>query len=126
MAADPVRKTYWVYTNQSLFELVTGKEDRDVWKIFLDQGKHDVALKFAKVTFRACNFHSLTLKAAARRRRAKETKYSLSKQKPYSMGKDTLRLPNAMRSARLRLKRLLLVFSMLEGVTHCVIISFHA
>ena len=50
MTADPVRKTYWVYTNLSLFELVAENEDRDVWKIHLDRGKFDVALKYAKVT----------------------------------------------------------------------------
>jgi hypothetical protein len=49
LTADPVRKTYWVYTNLSLFELVAENEDRDVWKIYLDRGKFDVALKYAKV-----------------------------------------------------------------------------
>ena len=49
LTADPVRKTYWVYTDQSLFELVVGNEDRDVWKIFLDKDKYDIALNYAKV-----------------------------------------------------------------------------
>jgi vacuolar protein sorting-associated protein 18 len=49
LTADPVRKTYWVYTNQSLFELVVGNEDRDVWSIYLEKGQFDVALKYAKV-----------------------------------------------------------------------------
>ncbi|KAJ7071163.1 Pep3/Vps18/deep orange family-domain-containing protein [Mycena amicta] len=48
LAADPVRKTYWVYTDQSLFELVVDNEDRDVWKIYLQQGQFDVALRYAK------------------------------------------------------------------------------
>ncbi|KII93824.1 hypothetical protein PLICRDRAFT_49843 [Plicaturopsis crispa FD-325 SS-3] len=48
LTADPVRKTYWVYTNQSLFELVMDNEDRDVWKIYLEKGKFDIALKYAK------------------------------------------------------------------------------
>ncbi|KAF9475624.1 DigA protein [Pholiota conissans] len=48
LAVDPVRKTYWVYTDQSLFELVVGNEDRDVWKIYLEKGQFDVALKYAK------------------------------------------------------------------------------
>ena len=51
LTADPVRKTYWAYTNQSLFELAAGNEDRDVWKIYLDKGKFDIALKYAKVNF---------------------------------------------------------------------------
>ena len=49
LAADPVRKTYWVYTDQSLFELVVGNEDRDVWKIYLDKTQFEVALRYAKV-----------------------------------------------------------------------------
>ncbi|KAJ7492755.1 Pep3/Vps18/deep orange family-domain-containing protein [Mycena latifolia] len=43
LAADPVRKTYWVYTDQSLFELVVDNEDRDVWKIYLQKGQFDTA-----------------------------------------------------------------------------------
>jgi len=49
LAADPVRKTYWVYTDQSLFELVVGNEDRDVWKVHLDKGQYDTALRYSKV-----------------------------------------------------------------------------
>ncbi|CCL98998.1 uncharacterized protein FIBRA_01006 [Fibroporia radiculosa] len=49
ITADPVRKTYWVYTDQSLFELVITNEHRDVWKILLDKGKYDAALQYAKV-----------------------------------------------------------------------------
>ncbi|KAF8213189.1 Pep3/Vps18/deep orange family-domain-containing protein [Mycena galopus ATCC 62051] len=44
----PVRKTYWVYTDQSLFELVVDNENRDVWKIYLQKGQFDVALRYAK------------------------------------------------------------------------------
>lgn len=53
LAADPVRKTYWVYTDQSIFELVVGNESRDVWRIFLAQNKFDVALQYAKVSGRS-------------------------------------------------------------------------
>lgn len=45
---DPVRQTYWIYTDASIFELVVKDEDRDVWKIYLDRGAHDSALKYAK------------------------------------------------------------------------------
>lgn len=48
ITADAVRKTYWVYTDQSLFELVVGNEDRDVWKVYLSKGKYDTALRHAK------------------------------------------------------------------------------
>jgi vacuolar protein sorting-associated protein 18 len=48
LTADPVRKTYWIYTDQSLFELHVGNEDRDIWKINLQKENFDVALKYAK------------------------------------------------------------------------------
>jgi vacuolar protein sorting-associated protein 18 len=50
VTADPVRKTYWVYTDQNIFELEHKNEARDVWKIFLEKGKFDAALQHAKVT----------------------------------------------------------------------------
>ncbi|KAI5123557.1 hypothetical protein M0805_003376 [Coniferiporia weirii] len=48
LTADPVRKTYWIYTDSSLFELGIGNEARDVWQVYLDKGMFDVALKYAK------------------------------------------------------------------------------
>ena len=47
-----MRKTYWVYTDQSLFDLLVGNEDRDVWKINLQKENFDVALRYAKVRYR--------------------------------------------------------------------------
>lgn len=38
-----------MYTDQSLFELIVANEDRDVWKIYLEKGQFDTALKYAKV-----------------------------------------------------------------------------
>lgn len=49
LTSDPVRNTYWVYTDQSIFELTITNETRDVWQIYLAQEKYDVALRFAKV-----------------------------------------------------------------------------
>ena len=40
---------YWVYTDQSLFELVVTNEHRDVWKIYLEKGKYDLALQYTTV-----------------------------------------------------------------------------
>uniref|UniRef100_A0A0W0FGN9 Uncharacterized protein n=1 Tax=Moniliophthora roreri TaxID=221103 RepID=A0A0W0FGN9_MONRR len=48
ITADPLRKTYWVYTDQSIFELLVGNEDRDVWKIYLSQKQFEVALRYSK------------------------------------------------------------------------------
>ncbi|OJA16138.1 hypothetical protein AZE42_00083 [Rhizopogon vesiculosus] len=47
LAADPVRKTYWAYTDQSIFELGVSNEGRDVWQIYLAQQKFDIALRYA-------------------------------------------------------------------------------
>ncbi|KAM5530109.1 hypothetical protein V8D89_016218, partial [Ganoderma adspersum] len=47
LTADPVRKTYWVYTDQSIWEIGITNERRDVWKIYLDKGKFDAALQYA-------------------------------------------------------------------------------
>ncbi len=49
LTADPVRKTYWIYTNQSIYEVLVGNEDRDVWKIYLEKRQFDMALKYSKV-----------------------------------------------------------------------------
>ncbi|TFY65613.1 hypothetical protein EVG20_g5479 [Dentipellis fragilis] len=48
LTTDPVRKTYWVYTDQSLFELVIKDEDRHVWKVYMERERFDLALKHAK------------------------------------------------------------------------------
>ncbi|KAI0348420.1 hypothetical protein BDW22DRAFT_1366129 [Trametopsis cervina] len=48
ITADPVRKTYWVYTDQNIFELDHKNEARDVWKIFLEKRRFDLALQHAK------------------------------------------------------------------------------
>lgn len=49
ITADPVRRTYWVYTDQSILELEHKNEDRDVWKIYMEKGKYRAALQYAKV-----------------------------------------------------------------------------
>ena len=49
ITADPVRKTYWVYTDQSLFELIVTNESRDVWRIYSEKGDYDTALKYTRV-----------------------------------------------------------------------------
>ncbi|KIJ45146.1 hypothetical protein M422DRAFT_251339 [Sphaerobolus stellatus SS14] len=48
MTVDHIRKTYWIYTDTSLFELVVTNEDRDVWHVYLEKNMPDVALNFAK------------------------------------------------------------------------------
>ena len=49
LATDPVRKTCWMYTESSIYELVVKDEDRDVWKIYLSRQNWDLAKRHAKV-----------------------------------------------------------------------------
>ncbi|TRM66423.1 Pep3/Vps18/deep orange family-domain-containing protein [Schizophyllum amplum] len=63
LAADPVRGTYWVFSDQSLFELGVGNDDRDVWKVFMEQGHFDVALRYVKTASQ--RDHVLSAQAAS-------------------------------------------------------------
>lgn len=47
-AVDVTKQTYWIYTDASIFELVLRDEDRHVWRVYLDRGSFDTALKYAK------------------------------------------------------------------------------
>ena len=51
LASDSINKTYWVYTNASILEIPVRNENRDVWKVYLKRGQHDIALQYAKVRF---------------------------------------------------------------------------
>ena len=48
MATDAVRKTYWLYTDSSLFEISIKDEDQDLWRVHLAKRSFETALKFAK------------------------------------------------------------------------------
>lgn len=48
LSTDPVRKTCWMHTDQSIHELVITDEDRDVWRIYLQRANYDLAKRFAK------------------------------------------------------------------------------
>ncbi|CAO1621017.1 unnamed protein product [Parajaminaea phylloscopi] len=50
VAIDTRQKTYWIYTDSSIFELVIRDEDRDVWKVHLQRGSHESALKYVKTS----------------------------------------------------------------------------
>src|ERR1700722_3591489 len=105
LTADPVRKTYWVYTNQSLFELDPANENRDIWKIYLEKGKFETALKYTKVTLLTKLFITLSSLTTWHRRQAKEIMFSLPKPRHFSTTVSFSRLHNAMHNARLLLKR---------------------
>lgn len=44
-------RTYWVYTERSIFELVITDEARDVWRAKLEKGAFEEALTYAKVCY---------------------------------------------------------------------------
>ncbi|KAF3926009.1 hypothetical protein ABW20_dc0107859 [Dactylellina cionopaga] len=45
--ADPKCNTFWIFTNDTIFEVVLKDENRDVWKIMLKQNLFDAAMRFA-------------------------------------------------------------------------------
>lgn len=47
LLTDLTQKTYWLFTGQEIFEVVANDEDRDVWKVFLEEKKFDEALQYA-------------------------------------------------------------------------------
>ena len=50
LVADQKKNTYWLFTNQDIFEVVANDEERDIWKIMLQQQDYDAALRYAKGT----------------------------------------------------------------------------
>ena len=46
ISADTVRGTYWIYTDQSIYELSTENEATDVWKTYLEKGQYESALEY--------------------------------------------------------------------------------
>ncbi|KAB8576182.1 hypothetical protein FH972_025710 [Carpinus fangiana] len=47
LLADLKKNTFWLFTSQSIYEIVVQDEDRDVWKILLRQQKFEEALQYA-------------------------------------------------------------------------------
>lgn len=48
LVADQTKNTFWLFTNQEIFEVVANNEERDVWKVMLKNQDYDAALKYAK------------------------------------------------------------------------------
>ncbi|CAG8582248.1 14325_t:CDS:10 [Acaulospora morrowiae] len=46
MTVDNIKSTYWIYTDCSIFELIVTREDRDVWKLYLEKQQFDNALQY--------------------------------------------------------------------------------
>jgi hypothetical protein len=50
LVSDQKKNTFWLFTNQEIFEVVANDEDRDIWKIMLQNQDYDAALRYAKGT----------------------------------------------------------------------------
>lgn len=48
LMADHQKNTYWLFTQQEIFEIVVTDEDRDIWRIMLKNGQYDTASRYAK------------------------------------------------------------------------------
>ncbi|KAJ3340970.1 hypothetical protein HDU91_000778, partial [Kappamyces sp. JEL0680] len=49
LAIDSTKKTFWVYTSQSLFEVIVSEEDRDIWQIYFARSQFKEAYELCKV-----------------------------------------------------------------------------
>ncbi|KAL9107841.1 MAG: hypothetical protein Q9227_007356 [Pyrenula ochraceoflavens] len=48
LMSDMKKNTFWLFTNQEIFEVVANEEERDVWKVMLQNQDFDGALKYAR------------------------------------------------------------------------------
>ena len=51
LVVDVRKQTYWFYSKYEIYELVIEEEDKNVWKIYFDKKRYDLALKHAKTFF---------------------------------------------------------------------------
>jgi len=84
--------------------MVVGNEDRDVWKIYLEKGNFDVALKYAKVPLLVLYCYEY-LYACGFRQQASEIMCSLHKLTRSSVRDGTSKPPSVMHNARSPLKK---------------------
>lgn len=48
LTADPVSRTFWIFTNKSILEVLVRNEDRDIWRAKMEKGDFTEALSMAK------------------------------------------------------------------------------
>lgn len=58
MTIDPIEKTYWAFSEASLFEVAVKNESRDMWKVYLDKGDHERSLQLTQVSHHRLFAHS--------------------------------------------------------------------
>lgn len=114
-----MRKTYWIYTDSSLFELKITNEDRDVWKVYLEKDLPEIALQYAKVVMA---LPCVVATYCIYRLLYNGITFSRSKQIFISTLVGTSSLHNAMLNRRKVSKKSLCGLLMLESGTLCAII----
>lgn len=48
ISVDDIKRTYWIYTSDAMYELVIKEEERDVWKLYLQKKDYALALQYCK------------------------------------------------------------------------------
>lgn len=48
IAKDPITRTIWIYSEMAVYRYKVIKEDRNIWRIYLDKGDFEMARDFAK------------------------------------------------------------------------------
>jgi hypothetical protein len=56
-----VSRTFWIYTDRSILEVLVRNEDRDVWRAKLDKNEFGEALRFARVALVALGIQAYVL-----------------------------------------------------------------
>lgn len=75
-------------------------EDRDVWKIYLEKGKFDIALKYAKVCYVSCSSRVLlNVLMDSSRQRVSEIMSSQHRRTHFSRKVDISKPHNVMHNA---------------------------
>jgi hypothetical protein len=48
MIVDDIKKTFWIFTSLAMYELTINNEERDVWKLYLEKKRYNLALRYCK------------------------------------------------------------------------------
>ncbi len=50
LADDPTKGTKWAYAEDAVYQIMVNDEDRHVWRLYLDKGLYEEALRYCKVS----------------------------------------------------------------------------
>ncbi|KAI9478077.1 MAG: Pep3/Vps18/deep orange family-domain-containing protein [Benjaminiella poitrasii] len=48
ITVDDIKRTYWIYTSDAIYELVIKDEERNVWKVYLEKKEYAMALQYCQ------------------------------------------------------------------------------